>query len=173
VKCDRHQVAEPACFGCPRGDALPRPVGLTIGNNSPQDLNLIKQSRLSLIASSCPYRLDPWGDGAPVGGWPLFGRGVAFGESGEMLTSTECHEMAKQKLVQAEHEPQRRTRLLTAAQGWLVLENELRQLEASVIPPKASRSVQADLSRRRMDADVRRQMKRRRENVPLPSKHSP
>jgi hypothetical protein len=73
-----------------------------------------------------------------------------------MLTSTECHEMAKQKLVQAEHEPQRRTRLLTAAQGWLVLENELRQLEASVIPPKASRSVQADLSRGRMDADVRR-----------------
>ena len=53
-----------------------------------------------------------------------------------MLTSTECHEMAKQKLVQAEHEPQRRARLLTAAQGWLVLENELRQLEASVIPPK-------------------------------------
>jgi hypothetical protein len=31
---------------------------------------------------------------------------------------------------------------------------------------KASRSVQADLSRRRMDADVRRQMKRGRENVP-------
>jgi len=46
-----------------------------------------------------------------------------------MLTSAECREMAKQKLVQAEHEPQRRTRLLTAAQGWLVLENELRQLE--------------------------------------------
>jgi hypothetical protein len=37
--------------------------------------------------------------------------------------------MAKQKLIQAENEPQRRTRLLTAAQGWLVLENELRQLE--------------------------------------------
>jgi hypothetical protein len=56
-----------------------------------------------------------------------------------MLTSTECHEIAKQKLVQAEHEPQHRTRLLTAAQGWLVLENELRRLEANVIPPKASR----------------------------------
>jgi hypothetical protein len=56
-----------------------------------------------------------------------------------MLTSTECHEIAKQKLVQAEHEPQHRTRLLTAAQGWLVLENELRRSEANVIPPKASR----------------------------------
>jgi hypothetical protein len=56
-----------------------------------------------------------------------------------MLTSTECHEMAEQKLVQAEHEPQRRTRLLTAAQGWLVLESELRRLEASIIPPKAGR----------------------------------
>jgi hypothetical protein len=56
-----------------------------------------------------------------------------------MLTSIECHEIAKQKLVQAEHEPQHRTRLLTAAQGWLVLENELRRSEANVIPPKASR----------------------------------
>ncbi len=56
-----------------------------------------------------------------------------------MLTSTECHEMAKQKLEQAEHEPQRRARLLTAAQGWLVLESELRRLEASVVPRKASR----------------------------------
>ena len=42
-----------------------------------------------------------------------------------MLTSTECHEIAKQKLVQAEHEPQHRTRLLTAAQGWLVLRTNL------------------------------------------------
>jgi hypothetical protein len=48
-----------------------------------------------------------------------------------MLTSAECREMAKQKLIQAEHEPQRRTRLLTAAQGWLVLESELRQLEGT------------------------------------------
>jgi hypothetical protein len=46
-----------------------------------------------------------------------------------MLTSAECREMAKQKLIQAEHEPQRRTRLLAAAQGWLALENELRRLE--------------------------------------------
>jgi hypothetical protein len=116
----------------------PRPVGLTIGNNSRQDLNLIKQSRLSLIASSCPYSARHYGDDAPAGlpsGW-----GVALGESGQMLTSTECHEMAKQKLVQAEHEPQRRTRLLTAAQGWLVLESELRRLEASVVPPNASRT---------------------------------
>jgi hypothetical protein len=52
-----------------------------------------------------------------------------------MLTSIECQEMAKQKLVQAEHEPQRRIRLLTAAQGWLVLESELRRLEACVTPP--------------------------------------
>jgi hypothetical protein len=52
-----------------------------------------------------------------------------------MLTSAECHAMAEQKLAQAEHEPQRRTRILTAAQGWLALENELRRLEACVIPP--------------------------------------
>jgi hypothetical protein len=43
--------------------------------------------------------------------------------------------MAKRKLVQAEHEPQRRTRLLTAAQGWLVLESELRRLEGCVTSP--------------------------------------
>src|SRR4051812_32199836 len=68
-----------------------------------------------------------------------FRPGRRIGESGQMLTSTECHEIAKQKLEQAEHEPQHRTRLLTAAQGWHVLENELRRLEANVIPPKASR----------------------------------
>jgi hypothetical protein len=55
-----------------------------------------------------------------------------------MLTSTECHEMAKQKMEQAEQEPQRRARLLAAAQAWLILESELRRLEASVIPPKAN-----------------------------------
>jgi hypothetical protein len=47
--------------------------------------------------------------------------------------------MAKQKLIQAEHEPQRRTRLLAAAQGWLALENELRRLEETCLShPKPS-----------------------------------
>jgi hypothetical protein len=63
----------------------PRLVGLTIGKHFRQDSNLIKQSRLSLLASSRPYRLDSWGDGAPVGGWPLFGRGVALGSRDRCL----------------------------------------------------------------------------------------
>ena len=32
-----------------------------------------------------PYRLDSWGDGAPVGGWPLFGRGVGLGSQDRCL----------------------------------------------------------------------------------------
>src|ERR1700716_2137234 len=98
--------------------------------------------------------------GPPSVGGPFLAGAAPLGAGG-MLTSTECDEMAKQKLVQAEHEPQRRARLLTAAQGWLVLESELMRLEASVIPPKASRSVQADLSRRRTDAVVRRPARKR------------
>jgi hypothetical protein len=56
-----------------------------------------------------------------------------------MLTSAQCYEMARQTLAQAEHEPQRRARLLTAAQGWLVLESELKRLEASIRPRSVSR----------------------------------
>jgi hypothetical protein len=48
-----------------------------------------------------------------------------------MLTSAECRMMATQTLVKAEQEQQRRTRLLTAHGAWLILENELRQSEAT------------------------------------------
>ena len=138
----RSNHADPS-FGPPVGSRIetlyPRLVGLTIGKHSRQDSNLIKQSRLSLIASSRPLSARPMGRRRPGRWLAPFRPGRRIGESGQMLTSTECHEIAKQKLVQAEHEPQHRTRLLTAAQGWLVLENELRRSEANVIPPKASR----------------------------------
>jgi hypothetical protein len=52
----------------PRGDTLPRPVGLTIGKHSRQDSNLIKQSRLSLIGSSRPLSARPMGRRRP-GRW--------------------------------------------------------------------------------------------------------
>jgi hypothetical protein len=47
-----------------------------------------------------------------------------------MLTSSECYVVASHTQSLAEHEPQRRTRLFTAAEGWLILGNELRELEA-------------------------------------------
>jgi hypothetical protein len=50
-----------------------------------------------------------------------------------MLTSAECREMAKQNLLRADLEPQRRTRLLTAAQAWLILESKLRRVEAKSV----------------------------------------
>ena len=49
-----------------------------------------------------------------------------------MLTSAECQQMARDKLAQAEHEPLRRIRLLTSSEGWSILENQLRRLEADV-----------------------------------------
>ncbi len=54
----------------PCGGALPRSGGLTIRKHSRQDLNLIKQLRPSLIASSrfFPIGSTHCGDGAPVGG---------------------------------------------------------------------------------------------------------
>jgi hypothetical protein len=47
-----------------------------------------------------------------------------------MLTSTDCDVLSSHTRSLAEQEPQRRTRLLTAAEGWLILGNELRDLEA-------------------------------------------
>jgi hypothetical protein len=53
-----------------------------------------------------------------------------------MLTSTECHEMAGHTLAQAERDPDRRTRLLTAHQAWRILEDKLRQSEARPVVPR-------------------------------------
>jgi len=49
-----------------------------------------------------------------------------------MFTSAECRAYAEQKLAQAEHDPQHRRRLITAAEGWLSLAGILRRIEATV-----------------------------------------
>jgi hypothetical protein len=49
-----------------------------------------------------------------------------------MFTSAECREYAKEKIAQAEREPRHRERLLTAAQAWLILAGQMRQLETSL-----------------------------------------
>jgi hypothetical protein len=48
-----------------------------------------------------------------------------------VLTSAECRSQAEAKLAQAERDHQHRQRLITAAQGWLLLASQLRRLEAS------------------------------------------
>jgi hypothetical protein len=35
------------------------------------------------------------------------------------LTSAECRTLAEEKLAEAEHDKRHRTRLITAAEGWL------------------------------------------------------
>jgi len=49
-----------------------------------------------------------------------------------MLTSIECRSQAEEKITQAEREPRHRTRLLTAAQAWLILAGQMRRLEAAI-----------------------------------------
>jgi hypothetical protein len=49
-----------------------------------------------------------------------------------MLTSIECRSQAEEKITQAEREPRHRTRLLTAAQAWLILAGQMRRLEATI-----------------------------------------
>jgi hypothetical protein len=44
----------------------------------------------------------------------------------------ECRSQADEKITQAEREPQHRTRLLTAAQAWLILAGQMRRLEATI-----------------------------------------
>jgi hypothetical protein len=47
-----------------------------------------------------------------------------------MFTSAECHAHAEEKLAQAERDPSHRRRLNAAAQGWLLLANRMREIEA-------------------------------------------
>jgi hypothetical protein len=44
-----------------------------------------------------------------------------------MLTSAECRAQADQKLAQAQHDERHRKRLITAAEAWLFLANQLRR----------------------------------------------
>jgi hypothetical protein len=49
-----------------------------------------------------------------------------------MLTSAECRAQAEQKLAQAEHDDRNRSRLITAAEAWLLLASQLRRVEAAL-----------------------------------------
>jgi hypothetical protein len=46
-----------------------------------------------------------------------------------MYTSAECRVHAEEKLAQAERDPQKRRRLMTAAEGWLFLAGQMTRLE--------------------------------------------
>jgi len=49
-----------------------------------------------------------------------------------MLTSSECHAQAEEKIAQADRDPRNQERLLTAAQAWLILAGQMRRLEATM-----------------------------------------
>jgi hypothetical protein len=51
-----------------------------------------------------------------------------------MYTSAECRAFAEQKLAEADHDDRHRKRLITAAEGWLLLASQLRRLEAAPLP---------------------------------------
>jgi hypothetical protein len=48
-----------------------------------------------------------------------------------MFTSAECLAHAEEKLAQAEREPRHRRRLQTAAQGWLLLAERMKEADAA------------------------------------------
>ena len=48
------------------------------------------------------------------------------------LTSAECRTLAEEKLAEADRDKRHRRRLITAAEGWLVLASRLRRLERSL-----------------------------------------
>jgi hypothetical protein len=48
------------------------------------------------------------------------------------LTSVECRTLAEEKLAEADRDKPHRRRLITAAEGWLVLASRLRRLEKSL-----------------------------------------
>jgi hypothetical protein len=56
-----------------------------------------------------------------------------------VFTSSQCRAQAEEKIAQAEREPQHRRRLLTAAQGWLLLAAQMRRLEATRSRKKRSK----------------------------------
>jgi hypothetical protein len=48
------------------------------------------------------------------------------------LTSVECRTLAEEKLAEADRDKRHRRRLITAAEGWLVLASRLRRLEKTL-----------------------------------------
>jgi hypothetical protein len=48
------------------------------------------------------------------------------------LTSAECRILAEEKLAEADRDKRHRRRLITAAEGWLVLASRLRRLEKTL-----------------------------------------
>jgi hypothetical protein len=48
------------------------------------------------------------------------------------LTSAECRTLAEEKLAEADRDKRHRRRLITAAEGWLVLASRLRRLEKAL-----------------------------------------
>ena len=60
-----------------------------------------------------------------------------------MLTSAECRAQAEEKLAQAEHADRHRNRLITAAEAWLFLANQLRRIEPAFVPKTRSRRTTA------------------------------
>jgi hypothetical protein len=59
------------------------------------------------------------------------------------LTSAECRAQAEEKLAQAEHADRHRNRLITAAEAWLFLANQLRRIEPAFVPKTRSRRTTA------------------------------
>ncbi len=47
-------------------------------------------------------------------------------------TSAECRTVAEEKLAEADRDKRHRRRLITAAEGWLVLASRLRRLEKTL-----------------------------------------
>jgi hypothetical protein len=47
-------------------------------------------------------------------------------------TCDECRAVAEEKLAEADRDKRHRKRLITAAEGWLVLAGQLRRLEKSL-----------------------------------------
>lgn len=55
-----------------------------------------------------------------------------------MFTYAQCRAIAKQKLAQAEHDPENRRRLIAAANGWLLLASRLNE-GTTAAPPEEPR----------------------------------
>jgi hypothetical protein len=58
---------------------------------------------------------------------------------GRMLTSAECQAKADEKFAQADREPRHRRRLLSAADGWVILAGIMGRLEGSTVLPDEKR----------------------------------
>jgi hypothetical protein len=56
---------------------------------------------------------------------------------GVMFTSAECRAQAELKIAEADRNERHRNRLITAAQGWLLLATSLRRMEAVPYTPDA------------------------------------